>query len=83
MPDREVWGEHQDPVTISWQKDGKGGKQRAPSVPLTVFPNQCLCECERDNPSILMLFSCKSMDFLFSRVKVPWDVAQANLEIVT
>lgn len=37
LPDREVWGEHQDPVTVSWQKDGKGGKLRTPSVILGEF----------------------------------------------
>lgn len=54
--DSEIWTECQDQVTISWQL-------RPPSVPLTIFLNQCFCKCESNDP---MFLSGKSMKFLFS-----------------
>lgn len=54
LPDREVWGEHQDPVTVSWQKDGKGGKLRTPSVPLTISLTNAYVSVKATTPA----FSC-------------------------
>lgn len=44
----------------------KAGRLRTPSVPLTIFLNQCLCKCEIDDARIPMFFIGKKMTFLFS-----------------
>lgn len=53
-------------LSLVGRRRAKEGRLRTPSVPLTIFLNQCLCKCEIDDPRNPMFFSGKRMNFLFS-----------------